>query len=445
MSKGKCIRSLIAGKSLKLFPEFVDDKEAVLIAVQKNGLNLRYASAQLKDDEEVVFFAIKEHIQALEFASHRLKGNKRIVMACMRQQQVYTSYTHMGVANDNGYLTLPIHYTSAIIKADRDVIMAAVGIEGLTLRFASENLQSNKEIVMRAVRNSGTALEYASDALKLNEEIVTEAIKQDGMALSFSPTYMGRIDLCKLAVQSNPRIFGVMNYYHDDKEIALLAVGNDPSGSGEDLMMEFVSDDLKKDRDVVMKAVTTNGFSLAFVDESLQDDETVVTAAINENGRSLQFASPRLKKDRGIVMTAITQDEETGPAILDADPSFNNDRDALMSAIEHDGGEDIYEYASDRCKMDLGLIIMLYEKEEGFLEKLPEEAWTKPNIIDWASHIPEEDIPEQYRDKVRKLKSIEKIKLPGALKPQISSYLGGKTRRMKRKNKSKKSKRQKRQ
>ena len=56
----------------------------------------------------------------------------------------------------------------------------------------------------------------------------------------------------------------------------------------------------KKDKEVVLKAVKKNGFSLKYASEELKKDKEVVLEAVKQNGHSLQYASEELKKDKEI-------------------------------------------------------------------------------------------------------------------------------------------------
>jgi hypothetical protein len=60
--------------SLLDFEDFHDDKEIVMIAVRKDGKELKYASDRLKDDDEVVFEAFNQnHLGILGYASERFQ------------------------------------------------------------------------------------------------------------------------------------------------------------------------------------------------------------------------------------------------------------------------------------------------------------------------------------------------------------------------------------
>lgn len=60
--------------SLEFTPKCVQgDKELVLYAVKIDGMNLAFASDELKDDIDVVSIAIENNINAFQFASKRLQ------------------------------------------------------------------------------------------------------------------------------------------------------------------------------------------------------------------------------------------------------------------------------------------------------------------------------------------------------------------------------------
>ncbi len=56
-------------------------------------------------------------------------------------------------------------------------------------------------------------------------------------------------------------------------------------------------------------AVSQDGLMLQFASEKLRDNCEVVLTAVRQNGRALEFASERLKNDFTIVNSAIKQNE----------------------------------------------------------------------------------------------------------------------------------------
>ena len=64
------------------------------------------------------------------------------------------------MANDGNALAL--RFASADLKADREIVLAAITRHGNHLCYASEDLKADREIVLAAVTNDGYALHYAS-------------------------------------------------------------------------------------------------------------------------------------------------------------------------------------------------------------------------------------------------------------------------------------------
>ena len=57
-----------------------------------------------------------------------------------------------------------------------EVVLAAVGQDGMALELASDALRRKFEIVRLAVQNNGMALEFASDNMRQNDELVQQAV-----------------------------------------------------------------------------------------------------------------------------------------------------------------------------------------------------------------------------------------------------------------------------
>ena len=74
------------------------------------------------------------------------------------------------------------------------------------------------------------------------------------------------------------------------------------------MALEFTSEDLRGDREVVLAAVAENGLALEFASKELQGNFDVVLTAIAENGFALEYSSAELAQDPAILAMAIQQD-----------------------------------------------------------------------------------------------------------------------------------------
>ena len=76
-------------------------------------------------------------------------------------------------------------YASDKLKADKELFLAGVKIDGQILYYASKELRDDEDVVLEAVRNKGLIFKYASRRLRNNKQIILEAIKKDKRAKEY--------------------------------------------------------------------------------------------------------------------------------------------------------------------------------------------------------------------------------------------------------------------
>ena len=119
-----------------LTPRSNSNREAVLAAVQKDGLSL-------------------------EFAAEELQGDVEIVLAAVKQSQ--------GAA---------LEYAAGALRNDEAFMLRAIYADPSAVKYASEQLKESKAIVMAAVTHFGFLVQHAAEPLKTDPEIVLAARKQ---------------------------------------------------------------------------------------------------------------------------------------------------------------------------------------------------------------------------------------------------------------------------
>ena len=183
--------------------ELLSDREFILKAVDKDGWALEYASDELKNDEEVVLTAIKgydaacwSYSGATEYASEELRSNKEFMRKAIEvtngeafsgatdelkndKEMVLFAVSH-GSAPHQCDPDIILRYASEAIRADKDVVLAAVRRNGWSLEYASEELKADKDVVLVATINNSWSLTYASPALRADKEFVIELVKRAG-------------------------------------------------------------------------------------------------------------------------------------------------------------------------------------------------------------------------------------------------------------------------
>jgi|GEM_PF-3992903 len=111
--------------------------------------------------------------------------------------------------------------------------------------------------------------------------------------------------------------------------------------------LRYASEELKADREFMLKAVGNHGRALEFASEDLRKDREVVLAAVAKNGGALQFASEDLRGDREVVLKAVCKH---GFALHYANTALRKDREVVLAAVMNHSPA--FEYASEELKKD---------------------------------------------------------------------------------------------
>jgi hypothetical protein len=183
------------GLALRYVPENLRNyKKVVLAAVQQNSGALRFASKKLRSDKEVVLAAVRSYGEALRFASKKLRGDKEVVLAASKEDygnslkfaskecilyilQNKDIYDDFLDCTDSCILEL----VSPKLKKDREIVVAAIQTFETELGHALPKFRNDKKFILTIAEKNKLNLEYVSKKLRDDEEIVLSAIKQDAI------------------------------------------------------------------------------------------------------------------------------------------------------------------------------------------------------------------------------------------------------------------------
>lgn len=142
----------------------------------------------------------------------------------------------------------------------------------------------------------------------------------------------------------------------------------------------YISDELKDDEVISLKAVEKNPKNLKFASENIQNNLKVVLKAVKKNGLVLEYANKRLKNNKTVVDAAILSDPL---AIGYAGEIYRSDRELGVQLLKRNLM--VYEYLSDKLKGDLDIasIALGDENDLGIYnyKKIPKEIRKSPEII----------------------------------------------------------------
>lgn len=245
------------------------DKEVLLAAIaamepaverkRQAACTLEDASSAVRAERELVRVAVlqdgSEFVQAVMMKDGiaMMSATKKLRAAEMAEEAASDAFYKMQFEHLNNYYVL--EFASEELQADRDVVLAAVRIDGGNLMLASDELRADREVVLTAVNNDGYSLLEASEALQADKGIVLAAVKQAGMALCYTN-----------------------------------------------------SEELRSDKEVVLAAVTRNGSALKFASATLQADKEVVLIAVDGCADALLYVAKELRAGKQVKAVARESD-----------------------------------------------------------------------------------------------------------------------------------------
>jgi len=196
----------------------------------------------------------------------------------------------------------------------------------------------------------------------LPDEIVRASIFAQRNALEYASEELRKDKQVMIAaVQHNKEALE----YVRDKEVILAAVKHNWKA------LEYVIEELRRDKDVMFAAVHHVGnmrrnvleiFESSFI-EDLRADKEAVLYAVKKDGNVLKFASDDLRGDIDVVLAAV---KHNGQALWYASKDVRGDKMVVLTALKKNGT--VLEYASEGLRGDRDVVLAAVTKDGMALE-----------------------------------------------------------------------------
>ena len=146
------------------------------------------------------------------------------------------------------------------------------------------------------------------------------------------------------------------------------------------------SNELRHNREIVLAAVTQNGYSLQYASNELQNDREIVLAAVTQDGYALHYASNELRNNREVVLAAVAQN---GYALHYASNELRNDRDVVLTAVTQN--YEILQYISQILQNDVDFVLKVVKIHSGiditpYIQHF--KVFNSPEFIGEAIYLP---------------------------------------------------------
>lgn len=119
------------------------------------------------------------------------------------------------------------------------------------------------------------------------------------------------------------------------------------------LSLDSLDEDMKSDEDVVLAAVTKNGFDLNYASENLKNNEKIVLVAMEKSPHTLKFASANLKDNEKVVLTGVNKN----PQVLQyASDKLKGNEELVLAAVTKSGVA--LQYANEGLKANEKIVLV---------------------------------------------------------------------------------------
>jgi hypothetical protein len=190
------------------------------------------------------------------------------------------------------------------LRSDRDVVLAAVQVDGHSLRYASEELKQDRSVVLAAVKESGMALQHAGEEPRKDREVVLSAVGCHSQALRYAcaelrgdqEVILRMLKTCR----TDPEAMTLAaESLLEDREFMLKAVAESA------MVFRFASSKLQADREMVLLAVKTYPDAFFYADPALQCNRDFVLEVVGVNGYAITHATPDIREDATVLAKAM--------------------------------------------------------------------------------------------------------------------------------------------
>ncbi|MCR5348097.1 MAG: DUF4116 domain-containing protein [Bacilli bacterium] len=261
------------------------------------------------------------------------------------------------------------------------------------------SLWKNREFALKAVKMDSDALEYVCEEFQNDKQIVREALKHG----NFPGCMSGELLHDKKFALSTIKYCADWFYVYPeeirfDYDVALEAVSHGGSA------IQFISDELRNNRDIVWASVKHDGSSLflhglekylddhdmcllamktagMYFEELKQEfrfDREITLTAVSNYHAALPYTSDELKDDKEVVLASV-QGEWTHFNFAAASERLRNDKEVVLAAVTHDGYS--IADASEEMKKDPEVILAAMKTSPLAFNLLPEELKNDPEVL----------------------------------------------------------------
>lgn len=209
-----------------------------------------------------------------------------------------------------------LYFCNEVLRDDSDVVLASFQLNGNNIQYASSKLKNNQDVIIAALKSNGMSFLKLSLPFINDEQIFNVALEDTKFSREHYLIYAhageilknNRILALNMVTKYDCCLSKINSTFWDDEEIVIAALNNKllqnsyKKNNLKQITFQVASERLRDKKDIALLAVKNIPGSLEFVSDKLKDDEEVVKESLKTSPK-LEFISKRLRNYPEIALT----------------------------------------------------------------------------------------------------------------------------------------------
>ena len=278
-----------------------------------------------------------------------------------------------------------LQYIPKEYKINKNFFLYVCNLEGTNIRYASNELKNDIELVNIALNNNIHSFQFISQELKNNQKIIENCInildiKEKQVPILEYITSDNIKDnkdiILKLMKYNGSELQYVSDRLRNDIDVVSAAIINDPYFA---YFHGNINESLYYDRRIILLTLN-QPFHYSDIEDyeeflnnssnNILDDDEIVLAAIKKSGRNYKYISERLKNNKDILIKCLLNCYNTSEFVEDAD-EYNNYKGYIiyLKSLENEI-ENILKHAPELLKKDPDVLQVIINCVSKFLSNI---------------------------------------------------------------------------
>jgi len=311
-----------------------NDIDVANLIIKKNPSLFHHLSENIKNNKTIAIKAVKHHAENYNILSERLKTDFDIIKNTdFLKITITLNFNFKEKMDRNKYLKI-----LKIFKLKKYTIFKPDILIGV-----KDDVKNDKKIVLNTIELSIDSFESVPPHLKKDDDVIESFIKHK----LFNETHLTKYfstynkNVAMLIVKYHPLYFkNLIKDYKEDKDVILSALKSNTkqSSSGYYIrdIIPYIPEKLLNDPDI--NNILESKKNTYYFSEKMADNKNFVLKNVHR-WNTFKFVSNRLKKDKDVVMAALTNPKRTkygsDEILLETNPHLREDKDVFLKALEN--------------------------------------------------------------------------------------------------------------